>query len=86
MWDVTDDVAVTIGKHTDWVTSVVFSPDGKHVASCSGDDLIRIWDVNRRKLAVGPLTGHTDHVLALAYSPDVGRGNARRKSVPRFFV
>ncbi|KAG6328296.1 hypothetical protein ID866_10793, partial [Astraeus odoratus] len=31
--------------HTNWVLSVVFSPDGKHVASCSRDQTIRCWDV-----------------------------------------
>ncbi|PAV22978.1 WD40 domain containing protein [Pyrrhoderma noxium] len=71
VWDVSDDVAATIGSHTRGVNSVVFSPsDGKHVASGSWDNTICIWDVDRRKLAVGPLTGHTDRVWAVAYSPD----------------
>ena len=75
MWDVTDDEPVTIGSHTRYVNSVVFSPsDGKHVASGSDDDKICIWNVNRQRLAVGPLTGHPDHVYAVAYSPDGGEG------------
>ncbi|PAV23013.1 WD40 domain containing protein [Pyrrhoderma noxium] len=83
VWDVTDNKTVTIGNHTDWVTSVVFSPDGKHVASCSGDDLIRIWNVNRRKLSVSPLAGHEDSVNAVAYSPDGKRlvSGSRDKTV-----
>ena len=71
VWDVTDDVAVTIGSYGGYVFSVVFSPsDGKHIASGSWDNTIRIWDVGRRELAVGPLTGHTGWVRAIAYSPD----------------
>ena len=72
VWDITDDEPVTIGELTDQVTSVVvFSPaDGIHVAWGSSDNKIRIWNVRRGKLAIRPLTGHTDHVLALAYSPD----------------
>ena len=53
------------------VTSVVFSPsDRKHIASGLIDRTIRIWDVERRKLSVGPLTGSEDSVNAIEYSPD----------------
>ena len=34
-----------IKGHADEVTAVVFSPDGKRVASGSSDETIRIWDV-----------------------------------------
>ena len=49
----------------------MFSPsDRKHTTSGSMDRTICIWDVNRRKLAVGPLTEHEDSVNAIAYSRD----------------
>ena len=70
VWDVTKDKPVTIGNHTDRVTSVAFSPsDGNLVASGSEYNTICIWNVKRREMAVGPLTGHIDHVLSIAYSP-----------------
>ncbi|PAV14645.1 WD40 domain containing protein [Pyrrhoderma noxium] len=70
-WDATNDEPVAIAKHKDSVTSVVFSPsDGKCIASGSADMAICIWNVKRRKLVVGPLKGHTGHVLAVAYSKD----------------
>ena len=61
----------SICSHTGHVTSVVFSPsDRKHITSGSMDRTICIWDVKRRKLAVGPLTEHEESVNAIAYSRD----------------
>ena len=71
LWDVAYDEPIEIGNHMDWVSSVAFSPpDGKHVASCSDDKTICIWNIERRELAVGPLTECEDYVLAVAYSQD----------------
>ena len=71
MWNVTNDVPVKIGNHRSSVLFVAFSPsDGQHVASGSTDNTICIWDIGRRELAVGPLTGHADFIWTLAYSPD----------------
>ncbi|MGW7263364.1 WD40 repeat domain-containing protein [Streptomyces sp. NPDC054842] len=40
--------------HTNWVHSATFSPDGRLLATCSGDMTVRIWDL---------ATGTTRHVL-----------------------
>jgi WD40 repeat protein len=58
---------MAVGKplegHTDWVSSVAYSPDGRHIISGSDDKTIRMWDAETG-LAVGkPLEGHTDWVL-----------------------
>ena len=56
-------------KHTDSITSVALSPDGRTLASSSSDETIRLWDLRRRKLKA-TLEGHVDRVSAIAFSPD----------------
>ncbi len=55
--------------HGDVVLSLAFSPDGKYLASGSGDFTVRVWDVGRMA-PVSTLEGHKDAVYALAWLPD----------------
>jgi WD40 repeat protein len=45
-------------------------PDGKHIVSGSLDRTIRIWDAETGQVVVGPLEGHNDLVMSVAFSPD----------------
>lgn len=55
--------------HAEAVISVSFSPDGKHLASGSGDTTVRFWDVNTQT-PHQTCKGHKNWVLCISWSPD----------------
>ena len=81
LWDAnTGELLKTLIGHTSVVNSVVFSPDGKTIASGSGHwagyegiysdgEEIRLWNANTGEL-LKTLTGHKDVVSSVVFSPD----------------
>ena len=55
--------------HTDGVSSVAFSPDGKRIASGSKDKTVKVWDAETGQ-EVLTLKGHPNWVTSVAFSPD----------------
>ena len=59
----------TFKGHSGRVSSVVYSPDGKRVASAGSDGTVKIWDGATGR-ETRTLNGHTGPVLRVAFSPD----------------
>jgi WD40 repeat protein/energy-coupling factor transporter ATP-binding protein EcfA2 len=50
-----------------WLNSVSFSPDGKLVATASGDNTVRLWDITGQQITV---LSHPDPVFSISFSPN----------------
>ncbi len=55
--------------HEKFVHSVAYSPNGKQIASSSGDQTVRLWDARSGALR-HTLQGHDSSVWSVAYSPN----------------
>lgn len=55
--------------HTDLIHDMRFSPDGKLLATCGYDRLIKLWDVEAGK-EVRTLKDHSDSIYGVSFSPD----------------
>lgn len=76
LWEIRSDELYPVGErlatfteHTDRVTSMAFSPDGKTLASGSHDKTIQLWNIDART-HLRTLTGHEESVTDVVYSPD----------------
>lgn len=59
----------TMTGHAEAVLQVVFSPNGRSLASGSGDTTVRIWDMNT-ETPKHTLKGHVNWVQHVVWSPD----------------
>ena len=58
----------TLLGHRGWTISVAWRPDGKQLASGSGDRTIKIWDMGTGQ-TLRTLSGHTNYVYCVAWNP-----------------
>ena len=56
--------------HTEDVTALEFSPDGRWLATGSLDDIALLWNLEDLEADPVPLDGHVDDITALAFNPD----------------
>jgi len=70
LWDVeTQQRRGDLRGHSGIVESVAFSPDGKLLASGSGDGSLIVWNVETRE-KIREMKGHGGEVPSVAFSPD----------------
>jgi len=71
IWDATSGTFIReLTGHKDIIRGVAFSSQGKWLATASDDGAVMLWDVASGKLLHKPLTGHTESVCCVVFSPD----------------
>ncbi|MFC1652113.1 protein kinase [Planctomycetota bacterium] len=68
LWKLSKRNPVLVG-HQGSIRSLSFSPDGKHIATGSWDNSLKIWDTERC-IEIKTLQGHKGCVTSVEYSPD----------------
>jgi len=58
-----------LSSHTNWVRSLIFSPDGAFLVSGGDDKTIKLWDVQTGGVVM-TFYGHTSSVTSVSISPD----------------
>jgi WD40 repeat protein len=59
----------TLEGHSDWVSSVAISGDGRRLASGSSDNTVKLWDAESGA-CLQTLEGHSSWVRSVAFSAD----------------
>lgn len=85
LWNATTSQAIgqPLVGHTNYVSSLVFSGDGKILASGSFDGTVILWNVENHERIGEPVTAHNNGVSRLAFAPfgnilaSCGRGEVR---------
>jgi hypothetical protein len=62
--------SAVLAGHSGPVLAVAFSPDGKTLATGSGDRTVRLWDMATHGQIGHPIAGPTGTVFSVAFSPD----------------
>jgi WD40 repeat protein len=71
LWDAQNGKILVDFPHTNGVTDVAFSPDGKRVATASLDKKVKIWEVSSGELLL--TISHSAEVSSVAFAPPDGK-------------
>lgn len=61
--------ASSMSGHAEAIVSGAFSPDGRNLATGSGDATVRLWDLDTHTPSQ-KFSGHKDWIFAVSWSPD----------------
>jgi len=71
LWEIATGREIKIFRgHTDTVSSVAFSPDGRYALSGSTDKTLKLWEIASGK-EIRTLSGHTMWIYSVAFSIDI---------------
>lgn len=59
----------TLAGHSDWISALAITPDGKNIVSGSFDKTIKLWNLSTGQL-IRTLSPHIKGVICIAISPD----------------
>ncbi len=68
LWDLDGNEMISFSGHDDWINSVGFSADGKHIITSSRDKIVRVFALSGA--LEKELKGHNSNVWSAAYKPD----------------
>ena len=68
IWDLENNTSNILEGHTETVRCIMYSPNGKLLASGSSDKTVRIWNLEDRSMRV--LTRNTGSISNVMYSPN----------------
>lgn len=77
LWEADTGTVLMTLRHSNWVTSIAFSPDGKQLASSGADSTIAIWDVATGSL-LRILEGHEGFIWSVCYALGGGEDSGWR--------
>jgi WD40 repeat protein len=70
LWHTGADAPVVMAQSAGWVTSVAFSPDGKHLASVDQEGQIGVWKVQNGRQLASLSHGASSAEAVVHFSPD----------------